>query len=167
MRRPKYTREVLAPVASESRSVAEVLRKLGLQTTGGNYRHINSRLRFFGVSTAHFSGQGWSRGESTATDERLAARGRRMRRPDHEVFVENSLECNGARLTRRLLRLGRAYSCSPCGIREWRGRPLSLHLDHVNGVNNDNRLENLRFLCPNCHSQTESYCKKGRGGAAR
>ncbi|MBX9580218.1 MAG: HNH endonuclease [Gemmataceae bacterium] len=63
--------------------------------------------------------------------------------------------------------MGRVSACTRCGISEWQGCPLSLHLDHVNGVNNDNRLENLRFLCPNCHSQTESYCKKGRGGAAR
>ena len=47
--------------------------------------------------------------------------------------------------------------CEACGIRDWRGRALSLHLDHINGVRNDNRLENLRMLCPNCHSQTPTY----------
>jgi 5-methylcytosine-specific restriction endonuclease McrA len=48
-------------------------------------------------------------------------------------------------------------SCQSCGIVDWRGRPLSMHLDHVNGIRNDNRLENLRMLCPNCHSQTPTY----------
>lgn len=58
----------------------------------------------------------------------------------------------------RLLRAGLlGGGCSECGITEWRGRRLSLHLDHVNGVHNDHRLENLRLLCPNCHSQTETY----------
>lgn len=52
------------------------------------------------------------------------------------------------------------YECAECAISQWRGKKLSLHLDHINGVNNDNRLENLRFLCPNCHSQTETYCGK-------
>lgn len=49
------------------------------------------------------------------------------------------------------------YKCAICGCTEWQGKTLSLELDHINGVNNDNRLENLRFLCPNCHSQTSTY----------
>lgn len=52
------------------------------------------------------------------------------------------------------------YMCDECGISEWKGNSLSLHLDHINGINNDNRLDNLRFLCPNCHSQTDTYCGK-------
>lgn len=49
------------------------------------------------------------------------------------------------------------YQCAICGAVEWQGKTLSLELDHINGINNDNRLENLRFLCPNCHSQTTTY----------
>jgi 5-methylcytosine-specific restriction endonuclease McrA len=48
-------------------------------------------------------------------------------------------------------------NCQSCGLSEWLGKPLNMHLDHVNGVNDDNRLENLRMLCPNCHSQTPTY----------
>jgi 5-methylcytosine-specific restriction endonuclease McrA len=54
------------------------------------------------------------------------------------------------------------YKCSECNVIEWNGKTLSLHLDHINGVNNDNRLENLRFLCPNCHSQTETYTGRNK-----
>ena len=55
------------------------------------------------------------------------------------------------------------YECSECNIgRIWRGKKLSLHLDHINGDGWDHRLENLRFLCPNCHSQTETYCGKNK-----
>jgi len=54
------------------------------------------------------------------------------------------------------------YECSKCGINEWNGKMLSLHLDHINGVNNDHRLENLRFLCPNCHSQTDTYTGRNK-----
>ena len=54
------------------------------------------------------------------------------------------------------------YKCAECGITEWNGKPLSLHLDHINGINNDHRIENLRFLCPNCHSQTNTYAGKNK-----
>lgn len=54
------------------------------------------------------------------------------------------------------------YKCAICGLTEWQGKNLSLELDHINGINNDNRLENLRFLCPNCHSQTVTYGSKNQ-----
>ena len=55
------------------------------------------------------------------------------------------------------------YKCAECGNRgEWLGKPLSLQLDHINGKNNDHRIENLRFLCPNCHTQTDTYSGKNK-----
>lgn len=54
------------------------------------------------------------------------------------------------------------YECGECGISEWNGKQLALHLDHINGKNGDHRLENLRFLCPNCHSQTDTYTGKNK-----
>ncbi len=58
----------------------------------------------------------------------------------------------------RLLRAGILKNqCDQCGLSEWRGKPLSIHIDHINGVKDDHRLENLRMLCPNCHSQTDTY----------
>ena len=160
MRRSKYTKELLEPMAATSRSVGELLSKLHLRPTGGNHRMLVLRLRLCNIQTGHFKGSGWSRGLNERLDSGVARNASRRRRPDSEVFVVNSPENCGVRLVRRLRRLGWSYECSECGLSSWRDRPLSLHLDHINGVNNDNRFENLRFLCPNCHSQTATYCKK-------
>lgn len=75
-----------------------------------------------------------------------------------DVLVENSVYFNSANLKKKLLKHNLInYECQICGIKEWNGIDLVLQLDHINGKSNDNRLENLRLLCPNCHSQTETY----------
>lgn len=81
-----------------------------------------------------------------------------------DVMVENSTYPRSS-LRRRLLRSGVIpYVCAVCGRGpEWEGRPLTLILDHINGVNNDHRKENLRFLCPNCSSQTDTFSGRNRG----
>jgi hypothetical protein len=70
---------------------------------------------------------------------------------------------NRFRLKDILLKNGIEYKCSECEISEWNNKKLSLHLDLINGINNDNRIDNLRFLCPNCHSLTDTYCGKNNG----
>ena len=65
---------------------------------------------------------------------------------------------------RHLLREGiKKNECEVCGIKDWMGAPLSCHLDHINGNSHDHRIENLRMICPNCHSQTNTYCGKNKG----
>jgi predicted RNA-binding Zn-ribbon protein involved in translation (DUF1610 family) len=160
VRQSKYTLERLQPIVSRAFSLGQVLKDLGLKATGGNYRMLHCRLRVLGIDTGHFRGMGWSRGETAQTHASVARTTRRITRTDDEVFVVNSPVICGYRLIRRLRRRGWEYQCLECGIREWRGQPLHLHLDHRNGISNDNRLENLRLLCPNCHSQTSTYCKR-------
>lgn len=91
-----------------------------------------------------------------------ANRGARLRSlPDDQVFILGSL-ITGNKLMSRLRRLGWNYACGICGLSEWRGLALTLHVDHVNGLHYDKRLENLRILCPNCHSQTPTYGNRAR-----
>ena len=82
---------------------------------------------------------------------------------DTEAFIQNSTLARHV-IKKRIIRDNLLdYKCSCCGLTDyWNGKKLSLQLDHINGINNDNRLENLRFLCPNCHSQQDTYASKNR-----
>jgi 5-methylcytosine-specific restriction endonuclease McrA len=91
-------------------------------------------------------------------------RGALKTRP-RKVPLETILQKSRTRSTikRRLLSAGKLRNCcDECGLSEWRGRSLSIQIDHINGIRDDHRFENLRMLCPNCHSQTETYGAKNR-----
>lgn len=78
-------------------------------------------------------------------------------------MIKDFTYANISRLKERLIRANLLeYKCHKCGITEWQNEPIALQLDHINGINNDHRLENLRLLCPNCHSQTDTYAGKNK-----
>jgi 5-methylcytosine-specific restriction endonuclease McrA len=83
-------------------------------------------------------------------------------KPIDELLVENSIY-QSFKLKNRLLKEGlKDHKCEICGITEWMGKLTPLELDHINGNNKDNRIENLRVICPNCHAQTETYRGKNK-----
>jgi predicted RNA-binding Zn-ribbon protein involved in translation (DUF1610 family) len=151
----KYTEEMLRDAVAVSRSVAGVLRHLGIVQSGGMHAHISRSIRKYGIDTSHFTGQGWRRDREFPDP-----------RPPQEVLrllPPGSPRANGQRLRKALLRLGRPYVCEQCGNDgTWQAGKLVLHVDHMDGNYLDCRPENLRFLCPNCHSQTASHAGKNR-----
>jgi hypothetical protein len=167
MRKSKYTRELLLPIVEQSITMADVIRQLHLRLTGGNYRMISARIRLSGISTDHFKGSLWAKGETAETNPYIRRMQEKHTYPNEIVFIENSPLVGGPKLTKRLIALGWEYKCVHCGINEWNGKPLSLHLDHINGIRNDNRFDNLRFLCPNCHQQTETWGNKRNNNGRR
>lgn len=85
-------------------------------------------------------------------------------RTDLSTILKEDSNYNRSSLRERLISEGiKEYKCECCGLSEWNGKPIPLQLHHINGINNDNRLENLALLCPNCHAQTENFGTKGKG----
>lgn len=145
--RRTWTDNQLCKAVANSFSGLEVIRKLGLSSHGGNYRTLYQAIDRLQLDVSHW--------------KRTAPGGSLARVPLEKILVSNST-FNRYHLRNRLIRDGVLnYECKICGIVDWQGKPLSLHLDHINGIANDNRLSNLRLLCPNCHAQTSTFSRGG------
>jgi len=144
----KMNKEEMQNILSLSKSMREVILKFNLSPNGsGGYRNIKKKILDLGLDIPKYNYYG--NGEA------------RRKVDDTDIFCKNSTYPRQS-LKRRILKDNLLkYECVECGnVGEYNGKSLSLHLDHKNGMNDDNRLENLRFLCPNCHSQTETYSGK-------
>ncbi|MFB7341531.1 HNH endonuclease signature motif containing protein [Streptomyces hydrogenans] len=151
----RWTREVLAEAVAASTNMTDVLRRLGVELVGGQHTHISRRIKAYGIDVSHF----------TAPSAR--GRPRRPRTPDAFLVRQTGTRARRVpsdRLAWAMTETGVRKRCARCGNEGiWRGRPLRLEIDHINGDWRDNRIENLRFLCPNCHSATDDYRGRGKG----
>ena len=152
----KVEKEILAEIVKNSTSITEILNSLGFQNKGRNYETLKSRLTFESIDFSHIP-LGFNNNLGRKFPEGL------KEIPLSEILVENS-NYNRFNLKKRLIKQKLLLEvCSSCGLGNvWNGKAISLQLDHINGISNDNRLENLRILCPNCHSQTDNFAGKSR-----
>jgi hypothetical protein len=148
----KWTREILVEAVAASTTMREVLGRLGLDVVGGHHTHISRKVQALGIDVSHFRTRSTSHARTPRTPEELLV-----------VLEPGQGRVPGDRLRRAMTALGAEERCAGCGIATWRGRPVRLEVDHVDGDWRNNRRANLRFLCPNCHSTTDSYRGRAKG----
>ena len=135
-------------LVKSSLNISEVLFKLGYSTKGNSwgYSQVKRRMDDLNLDYSIFKGKSAvikiTKLNNVRKEDILKENCKHQRTVLRRYVIKNNLI---------------PYKCAICGCTEWQGKTLSLELDHINGINNDNRLENLRFLCPNCHSQTSTY----------
>jgi len=133
-------------LVKQSNSRAEILDILTLRQSSASYKILNKRIEKENLDISHF--------------HRIIKSNRLIQ--NSEIFIIGKRDLNQLPRQRILKDQLKKYSCEICSLTEWNGKNIVLQLDHINGHRYDNRLENLRFLCPNCHSQTETFCGKDK-----
>jgi hypothetical protein len=141
-----------------------------IDTSGKPYTDAHKRYDWVAVQAYYYAGASYRKcrahfGFTSAAWTKAVKSGRIVPRPIKVWTAEEAFANSKSRRTikNHLLRAGIIVNrCDWCGLTEWRGRPLSIQIDHVNGIRDDHRLENLRMLCPNCHSQTDTFAARNQ-----
>ncbi len=150
MSKLKYTEGQLKQAVQDSLSIAETCRKLGIRPSGGNYKTINYQLKEWKIDKSHFTGCAWNKGKKYRCFSK--------KRGLSEILIIDSPHRNTNTLRKRLIIEGlKEHRCEKCNLKEWNNLPIPLELNHINGINDDNRIENLQIICPNCHAQTNNF----------
>lgn len=142
----KYTLEQLKEAVKLSSSIRQTLERLNVIPAGGNYKTFHKAVNHFNIDISHFTGADFT--------------GRKFpkRRQKIEKYLYKGSTINSSTLRIYLLEDKIfEHKCYKCNLSVWNDLPIPLELEHINGINNDNRLENLTLLCPNCHAQTDTY----------
>jgi hypothetical protein len=157
----KHTKEILEDAIKKSECYADVMRNIKIQPHSGNYPHLKKQILKFNIDVSHFKSQG----ELTKIRiQNSPTKSISNNKKDISEYLINGIRTDNRKIKNKLYEAGiKEKKCEMCGTgEEWYGRKLSLRLDHINGINTDYRLENLRIICPNCDSTLDTYCSKNR-----
>jgi hypothetical protein len=143
----KWIKQDLIDIIKKCYTKLEVLKNLGLKPFTGNYDTLNRYIKEYDIDISHFFRH------SSNLSKKI---------PLEKILIKNSKYTNRCHLKIRLYKEGlKERKCEKCGQgEEWNGEKISLILDHINGINDDNRIENLRILCPNCNATLDTHCGK-------
>jgi len=134
--------KIVPSIVGECFSYSDIIRKVGLSDKGNNHKTAQKVVKYYCLNTDHFC--------------RISVG--KLKPKDEELFCKDS-EFSIKTIIARFREISK-HKCACCGIKNWNGKPITLQVDHKNGDRNDNRKENLRMICPNCHSQTETWGNK-------
>lgn len=147
----EWSKELLEEVVYKSLSRREVLDRLNIRSAGGNFKTLKKYLELYSIETEHF----------IKNYDKIVDINQNNKIPTEDILVENSTY-GRSHLKNRLYEEGlRERKCCLCGQgEEWNGMKIALILDHINGTHNDNRIENLRIVCPNCNAGLDTFAGK-------
>ena len=150
----KITKECAEKIVKECYSIADFCRKVGWRPCGNNYKTFHKYVYEYKLDINHFTGKRSNIG---------GIHSKNLITKSDEYLHENSFKISTNKLLKKIFDEGKKErKCECCGNTEWNGKEIPLELHHINGIHSDNRIENLMILCPNCHTQTDNYCGKGR-----
>jgi len=136
----RWTKELLEPIVSSSKSYAECLRKMGKKEVGGNYKNLQKNITLFEIDYSHMTHQAWNSGMIFVPLENLKGTKEIKNRIIRELGVQ----------------------CQECKNTTWNGKPIPLEIEHIDGNNKNNSRENLTLLCCNCHAQTSTWRRRNK-----
>lgn len=132
-----YTDKDIIENSKKVKSMAGLLRSLGLKPIGGNYANMKRNLKRLNLKCEHWKGQGWNKGEQ-------------LKDWNDYIKIRN--------VKKHLLKL-RGNQCECCKSKTWMDKPITIEIHHINGDRTNNNPDNLKLLCPNCHSYTDNWRK--------
>lgn len=144
---------MLQKAVSTSSNFCQVLRALGSKATkGGSYELVKSRCNEYGIDTSHFTGQKFTGNDNPSFKSRYKK---------EDILTSGKIYRVSHRMLKRaLIESGVPYECRECTTSEWMGKPITLDVDHIDGDWSNCQKDNLRFICPNCHRQTDTFGRK-------
>lgn len=142
-----YKKEDLEEIFLNSKSYSDFLNRIDYAKSGSSYKYTKDYLKSIGLNPESLINKRWDTSEKSIEDSFIINSSLGTKELKNKILKYNLIEY-------------KCFNCNNTG--EWLGEKLSLHLDHINGIRNDSRLCNLRLLCPNCHSQTETYSGKNK-----